>query len=235
MAAPAPAQLDPPRCAIGQGAGDPSGCFPPAKFEPSTFKANAATIGPALMTDCQVTVESANPPATDGSGRVQLRVRNVGCVHPLYVAGCESRICNPGPRFAKSAALISVHLRTKVIKDGGVNSGRVYGEVITICSTPHGAETAACGGPLVAESDVQGLPGGNYVQESTVRLVLDEPGHPDPWQAAPPNFAEQPPDTNVPPEVNGQGVCLGGTTVIRCTQRRPVLVVNDDEVRRARP
>ena len=231
VAAPASAQLTAPRCAIGQGAGDPSGCFPPAMFESSTFRAKAATTEQSKMTDCEITVESANPPADDGTGRVQLRVRNVGCVHPVDLT-CDSPICTPKDLVGStSARLIVVYLRTKVIKDGGVNSGRVYGEVINNC-TPHENEHN-CGGLLEAASDVKGLPGGAYIQESTIRLVLDEPGHPDPWESPAANFNEQPPDTNVPPEPFVQGICSGGTTVIRCTQRRAITVVNDNETRAA--
>jgi hypothetical protein len=87
------------------------------------------------------------------------------------------------------------------------------------CATSNNPET-----PLI---DMPGLASGEYVQEAKVRLVLNEPGSPDPWSEVPPG-ATTPADTNVPPEPNGQGICAPLNSVVRCNLRMPVTVTRND-------
>lgn len=176
---------------------DPVGrmCKPATKLD-GLFTANEANPG-RLLTRCTVSTQHAAPPADDGTGRVQFRVRNT-CDRQLKVVELGTRVLDADGTVVAQAAQTNCH-----------------------SACPLSQET-----PLV---DRQGLAPGEYTQEATVRLVLNEPGSPDPWTSMPP-FAGPAPDQAVPPQPNGQGICAPGTTVIRCTIRVPVTITATQQV-----
>jgi hypothetical protein len=181
---------------------DPVGraCKPATKLD-GIFTANEVTQDvDHVLTLCTVSTQNAAPPADDGTGRVQFRVRNT-CDHRLKVVELGTRVLTAAGNVAAQATQTNCHSST--------------------CA--YSQET-----PL---RERQGLPPGEYVQEATVRLVLNEPGAPDPWTSMPP-FATTAPDQAVPPQPDNQGICAPGEMVIRCTIRVPLTIMGTAHVDR---
>lgn len=197
--APALAQLDPtqPDCEIYEP--DPVGrmCKPATQLDVPFVANGVDPDDPAekIITHCLVSLRNATPPAADGSGRVQFDAFT-RCQPALKVVELHSRL-----RQATNPL------------------GHPVAEAYARCHSDCGYYTAT------GYRDLYNLQPGEYVQELTVRLVLNEPDGPDPWTEVPkPPVATNPLDTPTPPDFENQGACIEGFLVVRCDLRLPVTV-----------
>lgn len=145
------------------------------------------------LTSCTVKLEGATPPSTDGSGRVQFRTSN-SCDRVLHVVTLDSKLLNSSGNTVATAPQSSCH-QLAGNTDCGVRAQSTQG-------------------------DVSGLPPGEYVQQATVRLILEEPQAPDPWILTPGTTPQEPADAD--PATTG--ICAPGQLVVRCNLLLPITV-----------
>lgn len=169
-------------------------CVPPEKVD-FPFTANqvdpANPTGRKLVTSCTASLQAAAPPADDATGRVQFRTRSA-CNNALKVVELDSRLLDVTGAVVAEAPRAFCH-----------NS------------------TAGCGPQETTLVDKQGLPTGDYVLQSTVRFVLQDPAAPDPWSEPPPSGTTP---TDEPLDPANRGICAPGFLVIRCNLRLPITV-----------
>ena len=130
-----------------------------------------------VLNRCVVTLEGATPPDPYGNANVQFRTRNQ-CEQPLRAATVEAK-------------LFKADMQTQIASGPAASC---HALTATPCTT----------GILESRGESSGRPTGVYIQRAYVRLVLDEPGSPDPWVVV----AGEPADTPTS--------CTPGGVEVRC-------------------
>jgi hypothetical protein len=162
-------------------------CAPGPKATYVFEGAAANTANPT--TKCEITLEDAVPADQEGTGRVQWRTRSQ-CDRILQVVTIDTKLLN-----------------TQQAQVGTGNTGHCH----VLATDPNCGLT-----PQVSGGDVSGLPVGEYTQVATVRLVLREPGAPDPWVVS------------ATPGAANPTACLPGDFEVICELRLSVTIDDPD-------
>lgn len=164
-------------------------CVPGPSSE-FTYEANEADAADP-STFCSVVLEGSRSQAEDGSGQVDFRT-TTSCDHLLKVVTFDARFLDSRGRQLGAAPEYHCHLG-----GGGTN-----------CGLQRSSTTGFVGG----------LSPGEYLLQSTVRLVLNDPIAPDPWVVTPGTS----PDPFADPKTDG--ICAPGQLVVRCNVSLPITV-----------